>query len=86
MWPETFDIDVIFGEKTGAGNPVHIIIKGVALKGCQMALSGAAAGVPPSIMEQYTFIAQDIRTVVIGSNGASTTADKTSATVSGSST
>lgn len=68
MWPQTFDIDVIFGEKTGISDPVHILILGCAIQGCQMALSASAAGAPPAVMEQYSFIAQDIKTVVTGEN------------------
>lgn len=68
MWPQTFDIDVIFGEQTGISDPVHIIILGCAIQSCQMALSASAAGAPPAVMEQYSFIAQDIKTVVVGKN------------------
>lgn len=68
MWPQTFDIDIIFGEKTGIGDPVHILILGCAIQSCQMMLSASAAGAPPAIMEQYSFIAQDIKTVVTGEN------------------
>lgn len=68
MWPQTFDIDIIFGEKTGVGDPVHILILGCAIQSCQMMLSASAAGAPPAIMEQYSFIAQDIKTVVTGEN------------------
>ena len=68
MWPQTFDIDIIFGEKTGAGNPVHILILGCAIQSCQMALSASTASSPPAVMEQYSFIAQDIMTVVTGEN------------------
>lgn len=64
IWPQTFDIDIIFGEKTGAGDPVHILLLGCAIQDCQMALSASATGSPPVVMERYSFIAQDIRTVV----------------------
>ena len=68
IWPQTFDIDIIFGEKTGAGDPVHILLLGCAIQDCQMALSANASGSPPVVMERYSFVAQDIRTVV-SSNG-----------------
>lgn len=75
MWPQTFDIDIIFGEKTGAGNPVHIILLGCAINSCQIALSASTAQSPPVVLEQYNFIAQDIRTVVVADN------DKTDADI-----
>ena len=67
MWPETFDIDIIFGEKSGAGDPVHVMILGVAIQSCSMALSAGPNSLTPqpdgsSIYEIYQFIAQDIRT------------------------
>ena len=69
MWPETFDIDIIFGEKSGAGDPVHVIILGVAIHSCSIALSAGPNSLTPqpdgsSIYEIYQFIAQDIRTEV----------------------
>lgn len=70
LWPQTFDIDIIFGEKSEAGDPVHIILLGVVLQNCQTVLSASAAGSPPAVMEQYSFIAQDIRTVVVSENDA----------------
>lgn len=75
MWPQTFDIDIIFGEKTGAGNPVHIILLGCAINSCQIVLSASTAQSPPVVLEQYNFIAQDIRTVVVSDN------DKTAADI-----
>lgn len=66
MWPQTFDIDIIFGEKSGAGLPVHVLLLGCAIQSCQQVLSASATGSPPVVMEQYSFIGQDIRTVVAG--------------------
>lgn len=60
IWPETFDIDVVFGQKTAIANPVHIVLEGVALGSCQLALSGAG-GSMPNVMEQYSFMARDIK-------------------------
>lgn len=71
MWPQTFDIDIIFGEKSGAGNPVHIVILGCAIQGSQMVLSASAVGSPPSVKENYSFIAKDIKTVVTANNDES---------------
>ena len=63
LWNKTFDIDIIFGEKTGINDPVHIIIEGVAIQSCHNVLSGYCAGTPPIIQEQYSFIARDITTI-----------------------
>lgn len=68
-WPDTFDIDIIFGQKTAVGNPVHIVLEGVVLGSCQMILDGAAAGTPPNVMERYTFYARDIKTSADGVEG-----------------
>lgn len=59
IWPQTFDIDVIFGDKTSIGTPVHIVLEGVQIKGCNMSLN--TAGAP--VAEIYSFIAKDIKTV-----------------------
>ena len=83
MWPQTFDIDIIFGEKTGAGDPVHILLLGCAIQDCQMVLSASASGSPPVVMEQYSFIAQDIRTVV-GKDTIQSTADSTAESIASS--
>lgn len=80
MWPQDFDIDIIFGEKTGAGDPVHIIILGCAITGCQQVLSASGSGAPPAIMEQYSFIAQDIRTSVLSTKSTATSSSKTQPT------
>lgn len=63
IWPETFDIDIIYGQNTGIGDPVHIFLQGVAIQSCQQVLSGSATDSPPSVRERYTFLAKDIKTV-----------------------
>ena len=75
LWPQTFDIDIIFGENSAAGKPVHIILTGCALQACQQVLSASATGSPPVVMEQYSFVGQDIRTVVTSAIGISTVTD-----------
>ena len=79
MWPQTFDIDIIMGEKTGVGDPVHVIILGAVIQHCQTVLSASAAGTPPAIMEQYSFIAQDIHTSVLNATGKTETQSNGSA-------
>ena len=78
MWPQDFDIDIIFGEKTGAGDPVHVIILGCAITGCQQMLSASGSGAPPAIMEQYSFIAQDIRTSVLTTKSSKSSSQSSS--------
>ena len=62
IWPETFDIDVLFGQKTEIGNPVHIFWEGGVLENCRIILDSTGAGMP-NVKEAYSFIAKDIRTV-----------------------
>lgn len=73
MWPETFDIDIIFGEKSGAGDPVHIILLGVVIGSAQISLNAGPNSLTPSpggssIYEIYSFMAQDIKTEVLNSS------------------
>lgn len=60
LWPQVFDIDIIFGEKTSTSDPVHIVLEGVMIKDSRM---GANLSGEP-IMEIYSFIARDIKTIV----------------------
>jgi hypothetical protein len=59
IWPQNFDIDMIFGDKTSSGTPVHIVLEGVMIKDSRMGLG--ISGEP--VMEIYSFIARDIKTV-----------------------
>lgn len=76
MWPQDFDIDIIYGEKSGAGDPVHVILLGVAIQSCQQLLTATAQGVP-LLLEQYQFIAQDLRTSVLAATGRSVASNYT---------
>lgn len=62
IWPQTFDIDIIYGQKTGVGDPVHVVLQGVKLVGVQSSVSGESSRAP-QIEEIYTFVAQDIKTI-----------------------
>lgn len=73
MWPETFDIDIIFGEKSGAGDPVHVILLGVVIGSSQISLNAGPNSLTPSpggssVYEIYSFVAQDIKTEVLNSS------------------
>lgn len=59
LWNTTFDIDIIYGQKTGKGNPVHVILEQVVLNGCSSGLD--MSGNP--VMETYNFLAKDIKTI-----------------------
>ena len=63
IWDKTFDIDVIFGQKTGVGDPVHILLEGVAIQSSTLIMSAYSAGTPPIVQEQYSFIARDVQTI-----------------------
>lgn len=60
IWPRTFDIDVMMGQSSNAGDPVHYVLQGVKLTGCSTALQYGANN---AVMEQYSFIARDIKTI-----------------------
>lgn len=59
IWPQQFDIDIVFGDKTSEGTPVHIVLEGVMIKDSRMGVG--VSGEP--VMEIYSFIARDLKTV-----------------------
>ena len=59
IWPQTFDIDVLMGQSTGVGDPVHYVLQGVKLTGCNESFSHTNS----SVMEVYSFIARDMKTI-----------------------
>ena len=61
LWPETFDIDIIFGGKSNAGDAVHVVLEGVRILSCANGLSSSQ---PTPVTESYQFVANDIKTVV----------------------
>lgn len=60
LWPETFDIDVVFGKPSWGGKEVHVILLGVRILSCT---SGASSSSPVPTTEQYQFVANDIKTL-----------------------
>src|SRR5574344_490066 len=60
IWPQTFDIDVVLGEKNNTGNATHIILEGVAIISASMGTVAGGGNAP--ITEQYKFFARDIKT------------------------
>lgn len=61
LWPQTFDIDIVYGGKSNVGEAVHVVLQGVRLTGCT---SIASASNPVPISEQYSFVAKDLKTLV----------------------
>lgn len=58
LWKPTFDIDVVFGQKSPAGDTVHIVLEDVKITGAKV---GVGVDRPEAITEQYSFLAKDIR-------------------------
>ena len=64
LWPQTFDIDVVFGQKSNAGDVVHIVLENVKLTGCAISpLTSSPGDGNPPITETYSFMAKDIKTI-----------------------
>lgn len=60
IWPQTFDIDVMLGQSTGVGDPVHLVIQGVKIMSCHHQFTYTATN---TVVEAYTFVARDIKTI-----------------------
>ncbi len=60
IWPQTFDIDVMLGQSTGVGDPVHLVIQGVKIMSCHHQFTYVATN---TVVEAYTFVARDIKTI-----------------------
>lgn len=60
LWKPTFDIDVVFGQKSPAGDTVHIVIEDVKIIKANHGVSvDNIKGAP--VTEVYSFVAKDIR-------------------------
>lgn len=59
VWAESFDIDIIFGQKTAIAAPCHIVLEGVKIMSLQHTLN--TSGEP--ISELYNFVAKDMKTI-----------------------
>ena len=60
LWPETFDIDVVYGKPTEGFRETHLFFTNVRLLSCT---SGATSSSPTPITEIYQFVAKDIKTL-----------------------
>ena len=58
LWPQTFDIDLVYGQKSSEGEAVHIVLQEVRILSCAQGAS-AHANVPAT--ETYQFIAKDYK-------------------------
>ena len=61
LWPQTFDIDIVYGKPEGTFKEVHIFLTNVRILSCT---SGASSSSPTPITEVYEFVAKDIKTLV----------------------
>lgn len=59
LWDTLFDIDIMYGQKTGGSNQAHIVIEGIQIMGYSQELD--ISGNP--IYERYTFMARDYKTI-----------------------
>ena len=60
LWPQTFDIDVIYGHPERGNREVHIILEGVHIISCT---NGASVSDPTPTTEMYQFVAKDMKTL-----------------------
>lgn len=60
LWPETFDIDIVYGKPARGSRDVHVFLTGVRILSC---VSGASASSPVPVTEVYQFVAKDIKTL-----------------------
>lgn len=60
LWPETFDIDIVYGGKSNVGKEVHVVIENVRILSV---INGASVSNPTPLTETYSFVAQDIKTI-----------------------
>lgn len=60
LWPETFDIDIVYGKPTEGFRETHLFLTSVRLISCT---SGATSSSPTPITEIYQFVAKDIKTL-----------------------
>lgn len=58
LWPETFDIDVMYGEKSDEGDAVHLVLQNVRILSC---VQGASAHANVPATETYSFVAKDYK-------------------------
>ncbi|MBQ7643520.1 MAG: hypothetical protein IJS84_00655, partial [Spirochaetales bacterium] len=61
IWPQTFDIDIMLGQTSNVGDPVHYVLQGVKLMGEAQSIDYGGSGMVLS--ERYNFIARDIKTI-----------------------
>lgn len=60
LWPQTFDIDIVYGKPARGQREVHVILEGVRILEC---VNGASVSNPNPLTETYSFVAKDIKTI-----------------------
>ena len=59
LWPETFDIDIVYGHSARGAKETHVFLKGVRILSCS---TGVSSSSPVPTTEVYQFVAKDIKT------------------------
>lgn len=60
LWPQTFDIDIVYGKPARGLKEVHVVLEGVRIL---HVVSGASISNPTPLTETYQFVAKDIKTI-----------------------
>lgn len=60
LWPQTFDIDIVYGKPARGLREVHVVLEGVRIIS---AATGASVSNPTPLTETYQFVAKDIKTI-----------------------
>lgn len=60
LWPQTFDIDIVYGKPARGIREVHVVLEGVRIIAVT---SGASVSNPNPLTEVYQFVAKDIKTL-----------------------
>ena len=60
LWPETFDIDIVYGKPARGLDEVHVVLEGVRIINL---VSGASSSNPTPLTETYQFVAKDMKTL-----------------------
>lgn len=60
LWPQTFDIDIVYGKPARGLTEVHVVLEGVRIINL---VSGASSSNPTPLTETYQFVAKDMKTL-----------------------
>jgi hypothetical protein len=60
LWPQAFDIDIVYGQPARGVNEVHVVLEHVRIIEL---VSGASVSNPNPVTETYSFVARDMKTL-----------------------